>query len=207
MARTETSLAPDGGLPLLAGPLHGRLVRCLHTLQAAGDRVPAASPGTRATLRDLAWTLVSAWSVQAARTRAADLAHLVGLTEVAGALRDQVDRDARSVEQLRSEVAARLAADPDAQGRTRAVLAEHWEVLPPGSAEAGELEHLLTTLFGGPKGRAAAAAVDVQIDGLPGLAGLGLMAGVLDRRSCADRWVADVLDLRAVDRQPSPSLA
>ena len=190
----------------MAGPLPGRLLRCLHTMRAGDGHVPSARPTTGATPLGLAWTLVSTWSGQACRTRAAELAHLVGYTDIAGALRDEVDREARAVEHLRAEVVARLVEDPDLQTRTRAVLAERWEPVRAGedASDADDVEHLLATLFGAPRGRAAAAAVDRDIEALPGLDGLGLMVGALDRRACADRWVADVLDLRTAASRRSP---
>lgn len=48
-----------------------------------------------------------------------------------------------------------------------------------------ETRHLVTTLFGGGDGAAVAARIDRRIGALPGLDGLGLMAGVL--RSDASR--------------------
>lgn len=196
MARTDTPLAPHRGLPLLAGPLPGRLLRCLQTMQAATERPPDPPA-------DVVWRLASAWAAQACRSRAADLADLVGYTEIAEALRDEVDREAPVVGALRDQADAALRSDPGARARTRAVLAERWEPLPD-TVVADDVEHLLATLFGAPRGRAVAARVDEHIDALPGLDGLRLMVGALDRRAAADRWAADVFDLRAGARRCSP---
>jgi len=44
-----------------------------------------------------------------------------------------------------------------------------------------ETRHLVRTLFAGPEGTAVAERIDRRVDGLPGLEGLGLMAGALRR--------------------------
>jgi hypothetical protein len=209
MARLDTPLAPDGALPLLAGPLPGRLLRCLPTMRAGAEHPPSPPLGAGARMGDatttgLTWALVSGWSMQACRGRAADLADLVGYGEIAAALRDEVDRDARALEQMRALVGARLLEGIDEQTCTRAVLAERWEPMDTRVVADDEVEHVLATLFGAPRGRAVAAEVDRRIDELPGLAGLDLMIGALDRRAAADRWAAEVLDLRGDRRRRSP---
>jgi hypothetical protein len=48
-----------------------------------------------------------------------------------------------------------------------------------------ETAHLISTLFGDPAGRQAAARIDRRIDSLPGLDGMALLDGVLRRYSAA----------------------
>jgi hypothetical protein len=56
-----------------------------------------------------------------------------------------------------------------------------WRPVGAKVMPAAETGHLVRTLFGGPEGRAVAARVDRRIDRLPGLSGLGLVQGSLDR--------------------------
>ncbi len=74
-----------------------------------------------------------------------------------------------------------LAGDPAARRTTRRVLRLLWRPVGAKAMPAGETRHLVTTLFGGRDGEAVAARVDRRIDLLPGLAGLGLVRGALDR--------------------------
>jgi hypothetical protein len=100
-------------------------------------------------------------------------------------LRDLLGRimrqEGRHIDYYRSRAVELLADSPAAQRTTRRVLRVLWRPVGAKAMPAAETRHLVTTLFGGPDGQAVADRVDRRIDLLPGLSGLGLVRGSLDR--------------------------
>jgi hypothetical protein len=68
-----------------------------------------------------------------------------------------------------------------AQRQTRFMLRRLWAPVGFSVMPEDESLHLSTTLFANADGRAMIERIDRRIDSLPGLDGMGLMAGAMDR--------------------------
>jgi hypothetical protein len=151
--------------------------------------------GWRSTFSPVAWLAFSAatrhflavhmtfgaineWTTQAGYAR---LGTLSGHPVLRGLLGRIMRQEGRHIDYYRSRAVELLDGDAGAQRTTRWVLRLLWRPVGAKVMPAAETGHLVRTLFGGPEGRAVAARVDRRIDRLPGLSGLGLVQGSLDR--------------------------
>lgn len=129
--------------------------------------------------------VVNEWTTQGAYARLLARADHPVLTDL---LRRIMKQEGRHIDYYRSEAADRLAA-AGARRVVRAALKTVWSPVGSKVMPKPETRHLVTALFAGAEGGAVAARIDRRIDALPGLDGLGLMAGVLrahgvDRSAC-----------------------
>jgi hypothetical protein len=163
----------------------------------AGGSARAASMrarlGWRVTASPLAWLAFSAvtphflavhmtfgvvneWTTQGGYSRLIAVADDPTLTEL---LRRIMRQEGRHIDYYLTQSRQLLAASPRARSVTRRMLRRLWEPVGAQVMPRDETTHLVRTLFGGDDGRAVAERIDRRIDALPGLGGLGLMAGAL----------------------------
>jgi Mn-containing catalase len=121
---------------------------------------------------------VNEWTTQAGYAR---LGALSGHPVLRDLLRRIMRQEGRHIDYYRSR-AAELLEGSRAQRTTRLALRHLWQPVGAKVMPEPETAHLVRTLFGGPDGRAMAERVDRRIDQLPGLSGLGLVTGALDRQ-------------------------
>ena len=74
-----------------------------------------------------------------------------------------------------SQARDRLAASRKAQVLTRMALKRFWAPVGSGIEPRSETAFVLQYLMGGPEGAKHVSRIDTKVDGLPGLAGLGLV--------------------------------
>ena len=125
--------------------------------------------------------VINEWTTQAGYARLIQVADHPVLTQL---LRRIMKQEGRHIDYYLTQSRTLLAASPRAQTTTRRMIRSLWEPVGAGVMPADETRHLVRTLFtGDADGRAVADRVDRRIDNLPGLAGLGLMAGALAKYS------------------------
>jgi len=122
--------------------------------------------------------VVNEWTTQAGYVRLAAEAQHPVLDEL---LRRIMRQEGTHIAFYRSHAVERLEASPAAQRTTRRMVRALWSPVGASVMPEDETRHLVRTLFAGDDGRAVAERIDRRVDGLPGLAGLGLMAGALQR--------------------------
>jgi hypothetical protein len=120
--------------------------------------------------------VINEWTTQAGYSRLIQVADHPVLTDL---LRLIMKQEGRHIDYYLTQSRALLDASPRAQKVTRQMLRRLWEPVGAQVMPKAETNHLVHTLFGDAEGRAVAARVDRRIDALPGLDGLGLMAGAL----------------------------
>jgi hypothetical protein len=182
------------------GEALGRVLEA-HGEVAGAPRVAAMRrrTGWRSTAAPVAWLAFSAatrhflavhmtfgaineWTTQAGYARLGALSGHPVLRELLGRIMRQ---EGRHIDYYRSRAVELLDGSPGAPRTTRRVLRLLWHPVGAKVMPAAETRHLVRTLFGGPDGRAMAQRVDRRIDLLPGLGGLGLVQGALDRYTAA----------------------
>ena len=126
----------------------------------------------------MAWGAVNEWSTQAAYAR---LAAVEGHPVLGELLRRIMRQEGRHIDFYAAEATRRLSTSATARQLTRHALVRLWRPVGSGVMPPGEVRFLVEFLFSGPDGRSAAERVDRQIDRLPGLSGLRLLAGEVDR--------------------------
>lgn len=119
---------------------------------------------------------INEWTTQAGYSRLLARAEHPVLAEL---LRRIMKQEGRHIDFYRTQAFDRLDGSVGAQRTTRRMVKALWEPVGAGAMPREECDHLVQTLFGDEDGRAAAARVDRRVDQLPGLHGLGLMAGAL----------------------------
>ncbi len=119
---------------------------------------------------------INEWTTQGGYSRLVQLAQHPTLTEL---LRRIMKQEGRHIDYYRTQAHERLAASQAARRTTRFVVRKLWEPVGAQVMPLPETQHLVGTLFGGEDGLVTSARVDRRIDALPGLDGLGLMAGAL----------------------------
>ena len=156
--------------------------------------------GWRVTASPLAWMAFSAatphflavhmtfgaineWTTQAGYARLVALSDHDVLAEL---LRRIMRQEGLHIDFYATEARARLQSAA-AQRTTRRVARALWSPVGAKVMPHGETRHLISTLFGGPGGFAAVARIDRRIDGLPGLAGLGLAARAARRYGAGEQ--------------------
>lgn len=129
----------------------------------------------------MAWGAVNEWTAQAGYGRLA-ARHPV-LSEL---LRRIMKQEGRHIDFYASQARDRLDGSRLAQRVTREALRRFWTPVGAGVMPPGEVAFLVRHLFSGADGAQVAARIDRQIDRLPGLSGLELVAravGSLDGRA------------------------
>lgn len=158
------------------GPMRSRLGR----RDAAR---PLVSMAASALVRDfvavhMTWGAVNEWTTQAGYARLVARAGHPVLTEL---LRRIMKQEGRHIDFYSSEARRRLERSRTARRVTRFALGRFWSPVGAGVMPDGEVRFLVGHLFGDDDGRAAAERLDRRIDRLPGLEGLGLVTGALER--------------------------
>jgi len=126
----------------------------------------------------MAWGAVNEWATQAGYARLATLERHPVLSEL---LKRIMKQEGRHIDFYASEAERRLGASRRARAATRFALKHLWQPVGAGVMPTAELRFLVDYLFADPEGRAVAERIDRRIDNLPGLRGLDLMSGAVDR--------------------------
>jgi hypothetical protein len=142
----------------------------------------SALAGHAFTAVHMAWGAVNEWTTQAGYARLGRLEQHPVLSELLGRIMRQ---EGRHIDVYASEAHRRLADDPRARRLARFALQRLWKPVGAGVMPKGEVAFLVRHLFTGPEGAAMALRIDRRIDALPGLEGLGLVAGAVAARSAA----------------------
>jgi len=124
----------------------------------------------------MSWGAVNEWSTRAGYERLAARAGHPVLTEL---LRRISQQETRHIAFYASQARRRLAHAAVARRATRFALQRLWAPVGSGVMPEAETQFLLRYLMGGRDGLAAARRIDASIDKLPGLSGLGLVAGAV----------------------------
>lgn len=124
----------------------------------------------------MTWGAVNEWTTQAAYARLATLADHPTLAVL---LRRIMRQEGRHIDFYATQASGRLAASRAAQRVTRWALRRFWSPVGTGVVPDDEVDFLRTYLFGDADGRSVADRIDRRVDRLPGLDGLGLLAGAV----------------------------
>jgi hypothetical protein len=122
--------------------------------------------------------VVNEWTTQAGYSRLIQVADHPVLTDL---LRRIMKQEGRHIDYYLTQSRSLLGASPRAQRATRGMLRRLWEPVGAQVMPEEETRHLVGTLFGDEEGVSVARRIDRRIDALPGLQGLGLMAGALSK--------------------------
>ena len=126
----------------------------------------------------MTWGAINEWSTQTGYARLIARARHPVLTQL---LKRIMRQEGRHIDFYSSQATRRLASSGAARRMTRFALRRFWTPVGAGVMPEPEVRHLITYLFGDQEGRAAAARIDRHVDRLPGLAGLHLATGAVDR--------------------------
>ena len=126
----------------------------------------------------MTWGAVNEWTTQSGYGR---LAARAGHPVLSTLLRRIMRQEGRHIDFYAFQARRRLAANVRARRMTRFALERFWTPVGSGVMPAGELQFLVTHLFGDEDGRAAARRIDRMVDRLPGLEGLHLAERAADR--------------------------
>jgi hypothetical protein len=176
IARVLAAHDEDAGAPRVRRVRRGLGVRdrLAPALHAAGAAVAGQAFGAL----HMTWGAVNEWTTQAGYARLAQRAGHPVLTEL---LRRIMRQEGRHIAYYAGEAERRLDGHAGAQRVVRWALARLWRPVGAGVMPVGEVRFLVDALFGDADGRAAAQRIDERIDRLPGLDGLGLVAGAAAR--------------------------
>jgi hypothetical protein len=122
----------------------------------------------------MAWGAINEWTTQAGY---AQLARRAGHPVLTDLLTRIMRQEGRHIDFYASQAERRLTASSKARRLTRFALQRFWSPVGSGVMPAAETRHLAQYLMNGDDGLAASRRIDRRIDGLPGLAGLGLLEG------------------------------
>jgi predicted metal-dependent hydrolase len=137
----------------------------------------AVSAATRHFLAvHMTFGVINEWTTQAGYARLIARARHPMLTDL---VRRIMKQEGRHIDFYLGQARSRLAASAGARRATRTMVRAMWKPVGASVMPQGETRHLVRTLFADSDGRAVAARVDRRVDSLPGLDGLGLMAGAL----------------------------
>ncbi|MFF0339341.1 ferritin-like domain-containing protein [Kribbella sp. NPDC004875] len=126
----------------------------------------------------MAWGAINEWCTHAGYSRFIAVEQNPLLTEI---LRRIAKQETRHIAFYNSQARHRLELSPRAQRITRLALQHRWGIVGSTVMPDDDVRHLLTYLFGGSHGLAAARTLDAKIDTLPGQAGLHLVERELQR--------------------------
>jgi len=122
----------------------------------------------------MTWGAINEWTAQAAYGRLLARAQHPTLSTV---LHRIMKQEGRHIDFYASQAGRRLDGDRRAQRITRWALQKFWTPVGAGINDSDDVRFMARYLFGGPEGQKAATRIDRCIDRLPGLSGLGLVAG------------------------------
>jgi len=122
----------------------------------------------------MTWGAINEWTAQAAYGRLVAKAQHPTLSTV---LHRIMKQEGRHIDFYASQAGQRLDGDRRAQKITRWALRKFWTPVGAGINDRDDVEFMARYLFGDPDGQKAASRIDRCIDRLPGLSGLGLVAG------------------------------
>ncbi len=145
-------------------------------LSAAGS----ALVGDRIVALHMTWGAVNEWTTQGGYARLAQRAHHPVLGELVKRIARQ---EGRHIDFYASEARRRLGQSTGARRLVRWALAHLWRPVGSGVMPASETDFVIRHLFGGPDGSTFVERIDRRIEALPGLEGLGLVAGAVGRRA------------------------
>jgi hypothetical protein len=148
-----------------------RLAPLLH---AAGAAVAGHAFGAV----HMTWGAVNEWTTQAGYARLAERADHPMLTEL---LHRIMRQEGRHIAYYAGEAERRLDGHPGVQRVVRWALTHLWRPVGAGVMPEREVGFMVDTLFGGDGGRDATERIDERIARLPGLGGLRLVAGAVER--------------------------
>jgi hypothetical protein len=126
----------------------------------------------------MTWGAVNEWTTQAGYARLATRARHPALSQLLERITRQ---EGRHIDFYATEAARRLEGSVAAQRVTRFALRRLWAPVGSSVMPPTEVAHLVEHLFADGDGRAVAARIDRRIDRLPGLDGIGLVSGAVDR--------------------------
>lgn len=126
----------------------------------------------------MTWGAVNEWSTQAGYAQLIAKADHPVLTTL---LKRIMKQEGRHIDFYATEAKKRLEGRKMAQKVVRAALANIWHPVGAGVMPKKEVNFLISHLFGDEKGMSAAERIDRQIDRLPGLDGLKLVVGSVQR--------------------------
>lgn len=122
--------------------------------------------------------VINEWTTQAGYARLAARAQHPVLSEL---LRRIMRQEGRHIDYYLSQARDLLGASRGAQRTTRLMIRRLWSPVGATVMPEDETRHLVRTLFADEEGRTVAARVDRRVDSLPGLTGLNLLGGTIDR--------------------------
>jgi len=122
--------------------------------------------------------VINEWTTQAGYARLRAVADHPTLDAILGRVMRQ---EGRHIDYYLTRANELLGARTSAQRTTRRMLRVLWSPVGAKVMPTEETRHLVRTLFGDGEGRSIAARIDRRIDRLPGLDGMGLMAGAVER--------------------------
>jgi hypothetical protein len=138
----------------------------------------SALAGPSYTAVHMTWGAVNEWTTQAGYGQLGSRAAHPTLTEL---LRRIMRQEGRHIDFYASQAVRRLRGDRRAQRLARAALTRFWAPVGSDVMPEPEVRFLIRYLFSGSDGEAVVARLDRQIDRLPGLQGLRLLAGAVER--------------------------
>jgi hypothetical protein len=118
--------------------------------------------------------VINEWTTQAGYSRLLQLADHPVLGEL---LHRIMRQEGVHIDFYLTQARARLGASRSAQRTTRLWVKHLWDPVGAKVMPGAETRHLIGTLFSPGEGDDVVARLDRRVDSLPGLAGLGLMAG------------------------------
>ena len=122
--------------------------------------------------------VINEWTTQGGYARLAAVADHEVLSELLRRIKRQ---EGRHIDYYLTEARRFLEVGSGAQRTVRLFLRSLWRPVGATVMPEPEIRHVVRILFADEQGREVAARIDRRIDSLPGLGGMGLMAGVLRR--------------------------
>jgi hypothetical protein len=130
----------------------------------------------------MVWGAINEWTTQAAYSLLLRKADHPVLSEM---LKRIMKQEGRHIDFYASQGRERLERSPKAQRITRWALKRLWKPVGHGVRPDEETQWLVRYLFEGEQGKVAAERIDRNVDRLPGLDGLHLIRGVVERYGAA----------------------
>jgi len=171
-----------------------RLSPLLHSVGSAvaGETFPAIH---------MTWGAINEWTTQAGYSRLSNRAGHPVLTDLLARIMRQ---EGRHIAFYASEAERRLVAGGrKTQRLVRLALRRLWRPVGSGVMPRFEVAFLITELFGDDDGRDMARRIDERIDRLPGLEGLHLIEGAIQRYEAPAADVVDLHRRHRLQREPS----
>jgi hypothetical protein len=134
----------------------------------------SAIVGERLVAVHMTWGAVNEWTTQAAYTRLAQRADHPVLTELTRRIARQ---EGRHIDFYAAEARRRLTESSGARLVVRWALRHLWRPVGSGIMPKAETAFVIEHLYGGDGGAPYVERIDRRIDALPGMGGLGLIAG------------------------------